>query len=596
MDRNFRKYYSKSSYLKKLKLLFNFIFVSITLLLFSILIFFINTLSNETYSRNEEKLNILTGNVESELNTIEKLTVELHQNRSIQEGLSESSRADITTTDLAKIQSTVKKEINWLLADKKYVTTVILVNSQNQMLTGSVYDKSKVFQDYSLTGLLKSIEKESKQGRWFFNRQLKEAAYVQNIFSTRNATLKPIGKAIVLLNTSFIQDHLDDTGIFSSKDFFVVEYDNQLYATNLTGFDYYAAFIRKNQRELNSNENYEVESINQSKYYVLSTRPTSNRNNFKFYFFLLNSQVIDGIIKISLFCLVAIIVTILAVRQFVNHNLAKLIEPINKLATTMDKFTGEEDMETLKNVKIPLSSINQDDEIGVLYKSFDKLIHEIESLVIKDYQSRLLNKEIEYKFLQAQLNPHFLYNTLNTVNWLALSEDNYEISEIVTSLALLLRKKLDQKKIYSTVEDELEIVAAYLKIQSIRYKTRLVFTMNIMEETKKVVIPQLIIQPLVENSIKYGVEKTDNPVEIDLQVYILDDQLIILVADNGPGFSRDNKLNNSGSTDVGLNNIKTRLEILYDEDASININSIPYEYTAVTINLPVSFKEGKVNE
>lgn len=277
-----------------------------------------------------------------------------------------------------------------------------------------------------------------------------------------------------------------------------------------------------------------------------------------------------------------VVLLLLLCFKVVNKFIARLVTPVNTLAKTMQKFKGEENLHELTKDL----DFSRKDEIGVLNNNFNDLVSQIQDLIIKQYQAKMLNQEIEYKFLQAQLDPHFLYNTLNSINWMAINKDEEEISEMVTALAVLLRSKFDRKNEYHLIREELEIINAYLSIQSIRFKNRLHFIIDIDEVTLNYKIPQLIIQPLIENSVKYGVEKQNTPLNIQLTIEIEKHFLKITVCDDGPGFENRPPISKQ-STGVGLKNIKNRISVIYGENAKMVITSKAYFETKVTIYLPI---------
>lgn len=221
------------------------------------------------------------------------------------------------------------------------------------------------------------------------------------------------------------------------------------------------------------------------------------------------------------------------------------------------------------------------------------MIHQIEELVINDYQSKLLTKEMEYKFLQAQLDPHFLYNTLNSINWMALGKGETEISEMVTSLAFLFRNKLDSGDSFWSLQEEMEVIQAYLNIQSNRFDTRLIFKSDIQDDAFRFRMLKLIIQPLIENAVKYGVEKVNRPVTILLKIVVQETTIKIAVSDDGPGFEKSKDSTNH-STGLGLENIRSRIQLVYGKKATLSIHSKAYDNTTVTILLPKEIEDRNI--
>lgn len=573
-------YYQNLSYQRKLKILFNIVIVCVTFLVLVIGGICISVMAGEIYARNQEKLLIATHDIKAELNHIENIITEIHQNKTIQENLI-SSAEDNKYFGYNGIGS----ELNWILVDQDNVTNVIILNNDHEYLYGSVYDKNNFFQGKSLKETVELIPEQSKQGIWLFDQNLREGLYIHNIYSTRDNRLKKVGTVLIVVNMSFIQEVFDGTGIFTGEDFFVMEQNGKIYTTNSEKYEESIEFVKENQRN-SSRNGYSFCYLNDHNYFMLRTTLQSGSTEFECYYFLLNRQIIKRVIWVAFIFIVVIIGMLILGNRLINRYLEKLISPMNDLAQTMSQFREECDLEKLKNIQISNNAITSRDEIGILYESFDTLIRQIEELVINDYKSKLLNQEMEYKFLQAQLNPHFLYNTLNSMNFMALSRGDTELSEIITSLAFLLRKKLDDKNQFDTIQEEIEIVDAYIKIQKLRFKNRLTFESNVENEAKSCRVPQLIIQPLVENAVKYGVEKVNRPMVIQLKIYLQEEDLYIKVMDNGPGFEKTTGEQSGKSTGIGLKNISKRLQVLYGEKAELSVNSIADEQTVVSIRLP----------
>src|SRR5699024_9762925 len=182
----------------------------------------------------------------------------------------------------------------------------------------------------------------------------------------------------------------------------------------------------------------------------------------------------------------------------------QLTQPVSILANHMRKIKQTKDLESLETLEPPQK---RQAEVDVLYDSYNLMIKEISTLINENYEMRLLSQEIEFQNLQSQLDPHFLYNTLDSINWIALKNEQPEISQMVTSLAFLSRKKIDTASEFSTLETELEIVESYIHIQKVRFATRIEYIEVILINDRTIQIPKLIIQPLIENIFKHAVNK-----------------------------------------------------------------------------------------
>ncbi|KAF1303154.1 hypothetical protein BAU16_05120 [Enterococcus sp. JM9B] len=551
---------------------------------------FSRIMMKEIYDRNQEKLSILSANVKQELESVEQVTTEIHQNGIIQNNLLKVNDPSLSAIEKTKFETAIRKEFSWLLANKRNIKSMILLDSEDQRIIGEHINEKNFFQDYSFSQILATIPENSKKGRWFFDKGLQEGLFSQTLYTTRSGVLKKAGTILLFVNTTFIQDFLENSGIFSDKDFFVMELDKTFYTTNLSNYDEYINFIKENKMADSATNAYEIDTIDRIKYYVYADAVSLSNNDFHFYYFLMNQQVIQKAIQIEIVFFFVMSLMLFTGFRLVNYFIRKVITPINELAENMKKFEGEADLEKLRSLDTTALSMKRTDEIGILYHSFQELIKEIETLVIKDYQSKLLTQEMEYKFLQAQLDPHFLYNTLNSINYLALNKGDLEVSEMVTSLALLFRKKISNPNDFNTVQEELDVIQAYISIQAIRFKSRLIFEMNISQDVRGLSIPVLSIQPVVENAIKYGVEKLSRPVTVNLSIFTEGEDLVIRVTDNGLGFEATLS-EASDSSRLGLKNIQSRLKVIYGEKANLKITSIPNIKTEVTIMIPLLDQE-----
>lgn len=574
-------YYESLSYQGKFRLIFNFLFVGILVLVGVITLVYSNMLSDEIYEKHQEKLTYLSQRIENEFNSIESLITEIHQSTAIQASLLTTNSENIISKEYASAQSDGAKEMTWLLADKINITRALLLNNQNRNLTSSIYDPNNFFDGFSLEEILDKLPQDSKQGKWFFKKDLSQGLFIQNIFNTKWMTLDRIGILVVFVNTNFIQTAIEEVDYFRDEDFYFLEYEGH-YLSSVEE-DYFSNLTTIQDRvSKEQHQQFHFATTANRKYFLYPRLIRTNTSEFTIYYFLLNNQVIKKVIQMML-VFMGILLLFMGGGYILTHRyLRKLLDPINLLVIAMQRFKGESDLQNLRQLA-DLSK--RKDEIGLLYGSFQRLISEIQDLVIKDYQAKLLASEMEYRFLQAQLDPHFLYNTLNSINWLAINKGDWEISEMVTALSKLLRKKLDNTREFVTIQEELELIQAYIKIQSVRYDERLVYKEEIAKDLIRAQIPQLIIQPLIENAIKYAVERLDRPVTILLEVRREGEKLIITVTDDGPGFDIDST-NRKESTGLGIINIKNRLKMLYGNQSSFLVDSTLNVKTKITIELP----------
>lgn len=248
-----------------------------------------------------------------------------------------------------------------------------------------------------------------------------------------------------------------------------------------------------------------------------------------------------------------------------------------------------------------LSEISGSDEITELYKDLNIMINSLQHLITTVYEEQVqkekLNsrqKEVEFKMLASQINPHFLYNTLETIRMKARCNGERDIEELVKMLAKIMRRNIQAGDNLVTLKSELELVEYYLKIQQYRFGERISFHINLYCNVEELKIMPLIIQPIVENAFIHGLEAKEGEGEITIAVQITD-KLYIIVQDNGIGMNKEkleeiiNSLNDYSRltrSSIGLNNVNQRIKLLYGDEYGLVIDSEENAGTRIAIHLP----------
>ena len=236
-------------------------------------------------------------------------------------------------------------------------------------------------------------------------------------------------------------------------------------------------------------------------------------------------------------------------------------------------------------------------EFNDLNTGFNHMIQKINSLIQTVYKAELLRKEAEYASLQAQTNPHFLYNTLDTICWQAKLAGNDAIFDTTYSLASLLRASMGNTDPYITVSQELSYIRDYIQIQKARFRDKIQANIAVEPALMPVMIPKLILQPIVENALLHGIMmKEEKKGTILLTGWKEGNDIVFIISDDGAGIPPE-KLDSlldehtqavvgSSSRHIGVSNTNLRLKSLYGSKYGLSFTSVPGQGTEVTLRIP----------
>ncbi|HIW31801.1 MAG TPA: histidine kinase, partial [Candidatus Paenibacillus intestinavium] len=287
-----------------------------------------------------------------------------------------------------------------------------------------------------------------------------------------------------------------------------------------------------------------------------------------------------------LFLLLALIATLYISFQF-TQPIKNLIRYINKVEA--GKLNAELEM-------------NRTDEIGILAKRFYQLIQRLNQMITREYRLEIANKTNELKALQAQINPHFMNNALQSIGTLALSQGQKKIYALIASLGKMMRYQMNTNPTHVPLSVEIDYVKAYLNIQQQRFDTELSAHFDIDPATQLIEIPKMLLQPIVENFFKHGFQKVNANGEIIIRCKLVQaDTLQIEIEDNGCGIEpqRLHQLEQllqgqAGlqpyTEHIGLSNVKARLQLVYGEHASIHL--APREPHGLKVTIAITLIDG----
>lgn len=298
--------------------------------------------------------------------------------------------------------------------------------------------------------------------------------------------------------------------------------------------------------------------------------------------------------NLMLYALVALcsISMILLVFFIASH----IVKPLETLAGIM----AHQDSTLIANETV---YTGRHDEIGMLYREYSQLLENINAYIKKDYKDRLILLDAQMKSLEARINSHFLFNTLESINSMAELADNEPIASMSMALGNMFRYAIKTDSEIVTLADELNHVADYVSIQGIRFSHRFTIQYNVPEELRRQKVLKLILQPLVENALSHGLEHctAGDQIRIGAQIDKTADILLITVEDNGRGITTDalneiqlslkeevkfTELGHRSKQSIGLKNIHSRIVLYYGDGFGLKVESKPENGTKITIRIP----------
>ena len=286
-----------------------------------------------------------------------------------------------------------------------------------------------------------------------------------------------------------------------------------------------------------------------------------------------------GNIPVLLLCLLLI----LLLGYFFSR---KMVERLEQLTENMNQIN-------LGLRKVTVVSQSKD-EIGVLVRTFTRMMDEINKLISQVYEAKIKLQKTEMKALQAQINPHFLYNSLSIINWKALEADNEEISRITLALSTYYRTSLNKGETMTIAANEIRNIDAYLQIQLIMHDNSFQVIKEIQEDALSYSVPKLILQPLVENAIEHGLDVSEKEEKwLKISVCKEKDALIMAVEDNGMVMSEEQakSIITYRSKGYGVRNVNDRITLLYGEEYHLRVKSRQGEGCRIEIAIPVNKEE-----
>ncbi len=513
----------------------------------------------------------------------------LKNSQDIQEALSSS---DYDANSIFKYNQTLRNRVVNLMHVNSNIR-MIYVGNEKYNYHYSFDDSGTVSQNLdnlSVSERLSSYDEDTLfAGIWITGDTLDFSADPSSLFFLqliRNLnTIQPVGMILIEVDSSFLDEAINATAFETDTTIAFIKDQQLLYKNSEEFSDDTMVKIEKDYQDLSTSSNFYREKAFENKYFI--TREFNSALSLSIISLISYSELMRGTTLLRMFILLLIflfsIIIFFTAYSFSNKLMGQvsMIRDIfsNNLAAgqpARPQPFGNDKIERQPAKPQPFG----DDEIGQIGKECETLLYKYHASLKQTYELNMKQKESELLHLQEQINPHFLYNTLDSIFWMCESEGNHDAAQMSLYLSRYFRSNIGKDELTVTIEEELTSIRNYLAIQNIRYRDKFRFVVNIESELYTQKILRMLLQPLIENSIFHGLEQKNETGTITLSAFENDCGMILTVVDDGVGFSANNLRKG-----LALKNIDERIKLFYGEPYGMQIISQPSAGTTVILTL-----------
>lgn len=565
-----RRYFGKRSFEQKLIIIF-VIIVLIPLLLCTMVTYSVSKkfMEEKIFDHLQNLASVTMSKVEMSVENVEDMAFYVAGNVDMQSLLSKTFEPKEREQRLSRYDS-VRDLLSYYVLLSKEISSIYIESTEQDIFSyGKINDVPPMEELKKLEG-----QWQCYGGRIYFQRNL-------NRFSDQEL----LGKMVAEVQAPVFYDIVKDIFSMADSRVYIVDEDYNIIAGKdrlETGKKLEGAYLSEQETLVGGFH----KAVLGKKTYTVLVGDTIH-NGWRLILALPESYYLDDIRDLQVIAmLVALLAGMAAIIAiiFAGRSLAR---PLKILSNAMEDV-GQGDFE----VSLP---VNREDEIGVLTKTFNQMVRDMQMLIDNVYEKEMMKQEVEMKSLQMQINPHFLYNTLDTINWIARMRGVTEVGEMTSALGNLMRYSL-AKKDFVTIGEELNSLRNYIEIQNVRYGDRMSIEFQVQEEVQEYYIPKLLVQPILENAIVHGVEDKLESGTIQINIYSEEEDLYIVVEDDGVGMtqeaiesliSMDYDSNKKGHTSIGVYNVNRRIQKVFGSGCGLQIQSQLGAGTKITLHLKI---------
>ncbi|WDQ34286.1 histidine kinase [Paenibacillus marchantiae] len=535
----------------------------------------------QIYEKSSQVLNMSSVGIENQLREISNLSFKVMSDEPLQQYLLQLDKAE-SGYEKNGLRKKITNRLVAYAGSEKYVYSMIFIDNDNNIMAAGNREGISEKKQRELVALGQQYSGSNawytggdQQARLLSVRQVKS-------FTGGAFTLEKLGTLVIRVRLDrIVQDQMQHPA--EDSQLLITDGREVIYPTEST--------VSKSEieSELKRTQPYGIAMFEQGRNFV--ARANSPYTDWVYLYMTPFDQMFKQIQFVKQLVTVIFIMIFLAALIFGAKFSRSITQPIAQLIKKMRNIE-KGDLDKLEEVALGNVPVSSQNEVGLLHRTFKMMVQRIRELIDENYAKQLVIRETELKALQAQINPHFLYNTLESINWLAKVQKQHQISEMVEALGFLLRSSVNMSEKWITLERELDIVRSYVTIQHTRFEERLDFDMDIAPEVGTARIPKLTLQPLVENAIHYALEPSIEPCRIRIRARADGDNVVIEVEDDGPGMTpefleqlQEGRVQTRGQG-IGLSNIKERIRLTFGEEGEMIMSSNPGSGTVVSIRIP----------
>lgn len=528
----------------------------------------INQYNKLLYGQTANSLSFVSDELMYQLESIEAVSSYIAYDTAFQENLSICNASESSPLPAQKAKNEITAILNRYYTSNMVQLTVLTADSKKIWWGKSIYSES----EEAIENLLSDCDEAEGRLVW---RPSEKGSYLlcaRKILKVKNLSLKHMGYLIVEID---LEDTIHD--LLKSRyangqhfEIFISSGEKLIYPSDKK------SYLHHYKKLFSDSQSYSIKNIDSMRMFITFTKLPIQNGTWWISLAVPYDDIFRSLKRLIPVFVFSLILSI-SIATFLAGRIVKNISyQFNMLVEKMNRIKMEEIMKPQATLA---PSTNSQDEMTILNTNFDQMIVNLKKLIEDNYVNELLITQAKLKSLEQQVNPHFLYNTLNSINWLAKRAGAKDISTIVQSLGSLLQNTLSNKETMISIKKELEIVSCFVKIQQIRFHDLIVETI-VDPSTLDVELPKMTIQPLVENAILHSQEELQEKYIIRVSVTRVKQSLIKVQVENSGSFIdtwilehlQDQTVKAKGNG-IGLLNIESRLRIIFGEEHHLNFDN-----------------------